>query len=66
MQTPPSGPRVLLRSEQTGAELSIIQSAVPPGFTGPCPTGRFSRSRRSPPVGGPIDPQQRDEIQAIN
>ena len=35
MQTPPSGPRVLLRSEQTAAELSIIQSAAPPGFTGP-------------------------------
>ena len=30
-----SGPCVLLRSEQTAAEVSVIESAVPPGFGGP-------------------------------
>ncbi len=35
MQTPPSGPRVLLRSEQTDGAVSAIDSAVPAGFAGP-------------------------------
>jgi quercetin dioxygenase-like cupin family protein len=35
MKAPKSGPRVLLRSEQTAAEVSVIESAAPPGFTGP-------------------------------
>lgn len=30
-----SGPRVLLRSEQTGGEVSVIESAAPAGFRGP-------------------------------
>jgi mannose-6-phosphate isomerase-like protein (cupin superfamily) len=35
MQASSSGPRVLLRSEETDAEVSVIESAVPPDFTGP-------------------------------
>lgn len=35
MKAPTSGPRVLLRSEQTAGEVSVIESAAPPGFTGP-------------------------------
>ncbi len=35
MQSPRSGPRVLLRSEQTAAEVSVIESAGPAGFGGP-------------------------------
>jgi quercetin dioxygenase-like cupin family protein len=35
MQAPQSGPQVLLRSEQTAAEVSVIESAAPPGFSGP-------------------------------
>jgi quercetin dioxygenase-like cupin family protein len=35
MSSPPPGPQVLLRSEQTDAAVSIIQSAAPPGMTGP-------------------------------
>jgi quercetin dioxygenase-like cupin family protein len=35
MQPPRSGPRVLLRSEQTAGQVSLIESAAPPGFTGP-------------------------------
>ena len=35
MQAPRSGPRVLLRSEQTAGQVSVIESAAPPGFTGP-------------------------------
>jgi quercetin dioxygenase-like cupin family protein len=35
MRAPQSGPHVLLRSEQTAAEVSVIESAAPPGFSGP-------------------------------
>ena len=35
MATAASGPRVLLRSEQTGGALSAIESAAPAGFRGP-------------------------------
>src|SRR3954470_17342516 len=35
MQAQRSGPRVLLRGEQTAGEVSVTASAVPPGFTGP-------------------------------
>ena len=35
MATASSGPRVLLRSEQTGGALSLIESAAPAGFGGP-------------------------------
>jgi mannose-6-phosphate isomerase-like protein (cupin superfamily) len=35
MQAPRSGPQVLLRSEETAAQVSVIASAAPPGFSGP-------------------------------
>ena len=35
MATATPGPRVLLRSEQTGGALSAIESAAPAGFRGP-------------------------------
>jgi quercetin dioxygenase-like cupin family protein len=35
MQAPQPGPRVLLRSEQTAAQVSVIESAMPPGSPGP-------------------------------
>ena len=35
MQASPSGPRVLLRSEETAGEVSVIDSAAPAGSTGP-------------------------------
>ena len=35
MAAPPSGPRVLLRSEETGGVVSVIASSAPAGFPGP-------------------------------
>ena len=61
MQTPPSGPRVLLRSEQTAAEVSIIQSAAPPGFTGP-PLHHHDFDETFCVIEGELTVQLRDEL----
>ena len=61
MQMPTSGPRVLLRSEQTAAELSIIQSAARPGFTGP-PLHHHEFDETFYVIEGELTVQLRDEL----
>jgi quercetin dioxygenase-like cupin family protein len=61
MQAPPSGPRVLLRSEQTAGEVSVIESAAPPGFTGP-PLHHHDFDETFYVVEGELTFQLRDEL----
>jgi mannose-6-phosphate isomerase-like protein (cupin superfamily) len=61
MQVPRSGPRVLLRSEQTAAQVSVIESAAPPGFSGP-PLHHHDFDEAFCVIEGELTFQLRDEL----
>ena len=54
-------PHVLLRSEQTAAQVSVIESAAPPGFTGP-PLHHHDFDETFYVLEGELTVQLRDEV----
>jgi quercetin dioxygenase-like cupin family protein len=61
MTTEARTPHVLLRSEQTAAQVSVIESAAPPGFTGP-PLHHHDFDETFYVLEGELTVQLRDEV----
>src|SRR6266566_1830124 len=65
MQAPRSGPRVLLRNDETDGALSVIESAAPPGFTGP-PLHQHNFDESFCVLDGELTVQLRDELFSVS